>query len=216
MNRLEASPDWVVEPPYRVLTPDRYHSGHRPDQIYPIDGVVYHYTASTKKAPARDWLTRADDVYVSAHFIIDRDGTVEQLAPLTDRTFHAGGSTFLGRPHTNQRTIGVEIVNVGPLISHQGGFWTVNNEGRPSRPFSGAMVSAHNGRSPYTVWEAYSAPAIEAVCRLTAVLAEIFPIIRSAPASRLIGHEAIDPARKIDPGPAFPWELIRAAATGDF
>lgn len=212
MNRLTKSPTWLVEEPYRFLTPDRYHEGSRPERVQPIEGVVYHYTASTKKDPARKWLTTDDQNYVSAHFIVDRDGTIEQLAPLTDRTFHAGGSVFLGRQSVNERTIGIEIVNVGPLVQFNGGYWMVDGAGRPLRPFQGSLVSAGGApRYRYEIWEAYSVAAIEAVCRLTAMLGECFPILRSDPVARLVGHEDVDPRRKMDPGPAFPWSIVRAA-----
>lgn len=218
MNALTPSAEWLVEEQYRFLAPDRYHAAYQPHRIQPIEGVVYHYTASTKKDPARNWLTAKDDAFVSAHFLIDRDGTIEQLAPLTDRTFHAGGSRFLGRGAVNERTIGIEIVNVGPLVGYGGYFWTVDGAGNRARKFQGSMVSAKSPSHPYTIWEAYSVPAMEAVCRLTRVLTELFPSLladrNGTRYPRLVGHEEIDPKRKMDPGPAFPWELVWAAAEG--
>lgn len=76
-----------------------------------------------------EWLTRKDDVYVSAHYTIHRDGKVVQLVnPDTFEAFHAGVSLFW---HPKKRTvvsdwnryaIGIELIgdcNIHPLSNEQ-------------------------------------------------------------------------------------------------
>ncbi len=46
---------------------------------------------------------------VSAHCLIRRDGEVVQFVPFTARAWHAGVSSFAGRPRCNDYSIGIEL-----------------------------------------------------------------------------------------------------------
>ena len=46
---------------------------------------------------------------VSAHILIDRDGTTAQFVSFTQRAWHAGTSVFNGRTHCNDFSIGIEL-----------------------------------------------------------------------------------------------------------
>lgn len=46
---------------------------------------------------------------VSSHFFIDRLGEVVQFVPVTQRAWHAGVSTWEGRTHCNDYSIGIEL-----------------------------------------------------------------------------------------------------------
>jgi N-acetyl-anhydromuramoyl-L-alanine amidase len=46
---------------------------------------------------------------VSAHFVIRRDGEVEQYVSCNERAWHAGASNFLGRERCNDFSIGIEL-----------------------------------------------------------------------------------------------------------
>lgn len=75
------------------------------------------------------WLTKKDDVYVSAHFQIGADGTVTQMVdPRTHVAYHAGVSEYFDpitrvlRKSLNDRTVGIELVgdgNEGPYTDAQ-------------------------------------------------------------------------------------------------
>lgn len=197
-----ASETWLVPEAFRDLTPDRYHPGNRPGRIEPIEAVVLHYTASQSPGGTRNWLTRGDEYYVSAHFIVERDGDIWQLAPLEDRTFHAGGRTskLFGRGNVNGRTIGIEMMNVGPLKREAGRFVTWSG-----KRFRHAGMCAEHSRSHY--WEAYAMPLVESVLELAKGLIHEYPVLSDP--DRWVGHEDVDPTRKTDPGPAFPWKLLR-------
>lgn len=49
------------------------------------------------------------DLQVSAHLLIRRDGELVQFVPFGERAWHAGISTFEGRPGCNDFSIGVEL-----------------------------------------------------------------------------------------------------------
>lgn len=46
---------------------------------------------------------------VSAHFLIDRQGTLTQFVSCDDRAWHAGQSAFAGRPDCNDFSVGIEM-----------------------------------------------------------------------------------------------------------
>jgi N-acetylmuramoyl-L-alanine amidase len=49
---------------------------------------------------------------VSAHFVVDKDGTIIQMVPLTKRAWHAGVSSFDGVYGVNDYSIGIEMTNM--------------------------------------------------------------------------------------------------------
>jgi N-acetylmuramoyl-L-alanine amidase len=77
-----------------------------------IDILVLHYTGmqTAEEALARlcDY-----DAAVSAHYTIDRDGTVYAHVPESCRAWHAGASWWAGERNVNGRSIGIELVNPG-------------------------------------------------------------------------------------------------------
>ena len=46
---------------------------------------------------------------VSAHFLVRRDGALVQFVPCLKRAWHAGESSFRGRPRCNDYSIGIEL-----------------------------------------------------------------------------------------------------------
>lgn len=46
---------------------------------------------------------------VSAHLLIERDGTITQFVNFNERAWHAGRSSYLGRPECNDYSIGIEL-----------------------------------------------------------------------------------------------------------
>ncbi len=77
-----------------------------------IDMLVLHYTGmeNADVALARLCDAKAD---VSAHYVVDEDGTVLQLVDERNRAWHAGVAHWRGTSNINQRSVGIEIVNPG-------------------------------------------------------------------------------------------------------
>ena len=77
-----------------------------------VDMLVLHYTGMRGADVA---LTRLCDpqARVSAHYMVDEDGTVYALVPEEMRAWHAGVSYWGGARDINARSIGIELVNPG-------------------------------------------------------------------------------------------------------
>ncbi|MBN1210102.1 MAG: N-acetylmuramoyl-L-alanine amidase, partial [Myxococcaceae bacterium] len=75
-----------------------------------IDTIVLHHTASNNgKADLAHMRNPKSEV--SAHYMIDRDGTIYQLVNDSKRAWHAGKGELHGVPtDVNGRSIGIEIV----------------------------------------------------------------------------------------------------------
>lgn len=92
-----------------------------------IDMVILHYTGMQTATAALDRMCDAA-ADVSAHYMVDEDGTVYRLVPEDRRAWHAGVSYWQGATNINDRSIGIEIVNPG----HEFGY----------RPFPEAQMTA--------------------------------------------------------------------------
>lgn len=85
--------------------------GVRRDGLLP-EFVVIHYTAMENCAAAAERL--CDPAHeVSAHYLIDYDGTLHNLVPEEARAWHAGAGAWRGLTDMNSRSIGIELANDG-------------------------------------------------------------------------------------------------------
>ncbi len=77
-----------------------------------IDHLVLHYTGMPSAEAA---LARLCDpvAKVSAHYVVDEDGTVYALVEEARRAWHAGVSFWRGVRQLNDVSVGIEIVNPG-------------------------------------------------------------------------------------------------------
>jgi N-acetylmuramoyl-L-alanine amidase len=78
----------------------------------PIELLVLHYTGMRDAESA---IARLCDpgAEVSAHYLVDEDGTVLRLVDEAQRAWHAGASHWRDIDDVNSRSIGIEIVNPG-------------------------------------------------------------------------------------------------------
>ena len=89
-------------------------NARKPEQgIEPvIDTLLIHYTGMMPTTRALDWLCDPTS-QVSAHYLIDEDGTTWQLVADDDRAWHAGVGAWRGWRDINSRSIGIELSNPG-------------------------------------------------------------------------------------------------------
>jgi N-acetylmuramoyl-L-alanine amidase len=92
-----------------------------------VSMVVLHYTGMRTAAEALERLCDPA-AEVSAHYLIDEDGTVIRLVDEAKRAWHAGRSYWRGETDVNSASIGIELVNPG----HEFGY----------RPFPEAQMEA--------------------------------------------------------------------------
>lgn len=77
--------------------------------------VVIHATQSSKLSSPLEWLTIPESK-VSAHYLIDLDGTIYQLVDENNVAWHAGESEWRGQKSVNAFSIGIELVNANDGI----------------------------------------------------------------------------------------------------
>ncbi|MEX1109818.1 MAG: N-acetylmuramoyl-L-alanine amidase [Dongiaceae bacterium] len=78
----------------------------------PVDILLLHYTGMTEAKAALDRLCNPV-ARVSAHYLIEEDGTLWQLVDEARRAWHAGISHWAGATDINARSIGIELQNPG-------------------------------------------------------------------------------------------------------
>lgn len=72
-------------------------------------GQVQAFFTNCLQADAHPYFTGIASMTVSAHFLIERDGTLVQFVSCLDRAWHAGVSSFEGRENCNDFSLGIEL-----------------------------------------------------------------------------------------------------------
>jgi N-acetylmuramoyl-L-alanine amidase len=104
---------------------------------------------------------------VSAHFVVERDGSVTQMVPCDRKAYHAGKSSFKGRSSCNNFAIGIEIDKNG-----RGWFHKNNEPGIEGIEY--AAAKAHGGG----YWLPYTQEQIATVTQLCRALVKAYPTIK--------------------------------------
>jgi len=155
-----------------------------------MDTVIVHYTASPSFRSAYNSLMNPS-VRASAHLLVDRDGSVLQMADFDTIAWHAGRSSYKDRSGFNKYSIGIEIVNAGPIKMKNGEFFDVYNIKYPADQ---VMEGKHRNRpivSKY--WHKYTPEqeaTVDEICRL---------LVNTYGVKFILGHEEISVGRKFDP-----------------
>lgn len=89
---------WVMSPNFK------------PAKKRKISCVILHATATGGLASPLEWLCLPASK-VSAHYLIDKDGTVYGLVEEKNVAWHAGESFWQDQPHVNEFSVGIEMVN---------------------------------------------------------------------------------------------------------
>ena len=122
--------------------------------------LVFHYTACSAAAASAAFLRKTGANRVSAHLLVDRDGSVTQFVPLNRRAWHAGESQWGGFQDLNTHSIGIEVVNFGYLLkSADGTFRTADSA--QMVPAAEVTEARHRlPQLPWTHWHAYTGEQI--------------------------------------------------------
>ena len=160
--------------------------------------LVFHYTACSFAAAQASFLDGNAANRVSAHLLVDVDGSVTQFVPFNKRAWHAGESFWTGLADINTYSIGVEVVNYGYLQKRADGSFVAADGKTPIAPDQAVEARHKNPQDTHLYWQAYTPAQLETCERLAELLKVGYGLVD------VVGHDDIAPARKLDPGPAFP------------
>lgn len=163
----------------------------------PIDTVVVHFSSNVvadKKNPHNvDAVIKVFSSYgVSAHYLIDRAGTIYRLVKESDTSYHAGKGEWHGRTDTlNRFSIGIELLGIGTYDEMAK---TLNI----SKSDYDSIPKEHLG---FTEAQYTSLKAL-----LSDIESRNAKILNDR--QHIIGHSEYAPGRKFDPGTLFQWSKI--------
>lgn len=165
--------------------------------------IILHDTAGRlEKGNSVGWF-KSRECGTSAHFVVERDGSITQMVRTDRRAWHAGKSEWRGRQLCNSFSIGIEIVNPGKM----------DRAGRAWFGTIGAELEIEYAETPEHGagwWLPYTPEQIAAVKDLCRAIVAEYPDCND-----ITTHYAVSPGRKIDVNPLFPLVAVRAFAFGD-
>lgn len=170
--------------------------------------LVFHYTACDFADASSTFLRASGTNRVSAHLLVDRNGAVTQFVPFRQRAWHAGESFWQGFSDINTHSIGIEVVNFGYLLQRADGRYTSADGKHVVSPDEVVEAQHQNPKERHQHWHAYTTAQIETCFALAELLALHYDL------RDVVGHDDIAPARKVDPGPAFPTRRMASHAFG--
>lgn len=80
------------------------------ERALPVSGIVIHYTEEELDDTLRIFADDKREKRVSAHYIIDRDGTTYAIVPEGKRAWHAGSGSWRNIMDINSASVGIELV----------------------------------------------------------------------------------------------------------
>jgi N-acetylmuramoyl-L-alanine amidase len=161
--------------------------------------LVIHYTANGSLAETiRHFNKRSSQV--SAHIVIDRDGTVAQCVSFDREAWHCGISRWDDLVGMNRYTIGIELVNWGRLKMREGRYFSWAGE-EISQSQTVWLPRKVDGKSYF--WHTYTDAQVHACFDVAAAIVKEYGLMG------ILGHDDISPRRKDDPGPAFDMTGLR-------
>jgi N-acetylmuramoyl-L-alanine amidase len=181
--------------------------------------LIMHFTAGRgfKETVAR---FKDPASKVSAHFVVGRAGEISQMVTLDRPAWHAGADSTWYEPlsgndvgppsmynHMNFHSIGIEFDNYGPLTKVGSRWKTWFGRDVPASEVAEVDPAKH-GSFKVRWWHAFSEAQLAVAERLSVVLVREFGL------RRILGHSDVCPGRKLDPGPVFPMNHLRAMVVG--
>ena len=162
--------------------------------------LVIHFTGGATGASSVEAMRERG---VSAHVVVDRDGSVTQCRAFNRVASHAGVSRWKD-PNTGKRFDGMNSCSIGIEIANAG-----NDDGAlkwaRKQPGFESITAKHRNGGATQEWEKYPEAQLKAVFDLAKLLVATYKL------DDVTGHDCIAPERKDDPGPAFPMEELRVA-----
>ena len=213
--RVRPNQDFIVRPDHYLGTPDGSRFQVIPPHINGFDRkrsitehkyIIMHFTTGTRIestiAHFRNHLSG-----VSAHLLIARDGRVIQFLPFDKIAFHAGYSWWERVSNLNQYSIGIELDNAGILSQGKTGWFRKGIRIADED----VLLAAHKRESKLRGWHTFTDIQLDVAERIVKALAEHYGGIDKI---IMLGHDDVNLANRLDPGPAFPMEDVREKVFG--
>jgi len=219
-NTLIETPDWIDSKTFR-LPGSCYWAQRVPKSL-----IVLHATASSNARSVFDTWKSPANGRVATAFVVDRDGRIFQMFPPDCWAYHLGMRERNPGHYNDRRSIGIEIVNPGPLRPDPDGGDTLNwwpkNFRTPWCRLSETDRYVRSDFRGYAWYAAFTREQEQAVQRLAAYLCQKFGIpFTLPPASRrptydpdffcrfsgIAAHQNFRPD-KLDVGPAWNWDSL--------
>jgi N-acetylmuramoyl-L-alanine amidase len=159
--------------------------------------LVIHYTEGMSALSSIDYWKSSAAKGVCAHFVIERTGELYQCRSCQTTCWHVGASQWKGVAGLNSCSIGIELANAGCKISRGLLFGKY-----PAR--DGFIEAQHKHGGPVRQWEIFPSAQLKTCFALARALTAQFRF------QDILGHDDAAPGRKIDPGPGFPMEALKA------
>lgn len=102
------SPNFDVRPAGVAIDLLVIHNISLPPNVFTGNAII-EFFQNKLDIDAHPWFENIRGVNVSAHFLIRRDGAIVQFVSTLDRAWHAGKSSFNGRPVCNDYSVGIEL-----------------------------------------------------------------------------------------------------------
>ena len=176
-----------------------------------IRGVVIHYTNGSSHSAWSWWQNQYPGT--SAHYIINRDGSIIQSVPEIYAAYHIGcywSDEFCGNCpdelcsnegyfyDPEETTIAIELENAGPVFPEDGWYTDIFHNPIPKD----ADIFLYDGSDPLyhasRYYEAFSEMQLITLEKLLEDLEQRYGDLI------VLGHSDIHQV-SVDPGPAFPW-----------
>lgn len=162
--------------------------------------LVTHFTGGATGASSIEAMRQRG---VSAHLMVDRDGSVVQCRAFNVQAAHAGVSRWKD-PKTGTLYNGMNSCSIGMEIGNAGNDPDALKWARKQPGFASIRAKHRNG-GPEQEWETYSEAQLRTVFEIAKALCVRYSL------DDLTAHDCIAPERKDDPGPAFPIQQLREA-----
>lgn len=221
---VAGTPTWIDSTTFRLPESSFFR------QRVPKDLIVLHATASSAARGVFETWKNPANGRVATAYVVERNGRIFELFPPDCWAYHLGMKVRNPGHYNDRRSIGIEIVNPGPLRPDPEGGDTLNWwPDNFRKPWCLVAEEEKYVRREYRGYKYYASytPAQEAAVRqLVDWLCSRFGIPRLLP--RVAQREAFDPDAfckfrgiashqnfrpdKLDVGPAWNWDCLLPSA----
>lgn len=185
--------------------------------------IVMHYTGGTKMDSTINTFTSAPakpSLGASAHLLVGRDGSVVQFVRFDRIAYHTGFSWWEQQKDLNNFSIGIELDNAGQLV-REGDKWQCrldqsiipDEEVERSEYWKRSLPDVSRDDPSYTsklpAFQKFTDVQLAVALNILQVLVKRYPSIKE-----ILGHDQINIAKRMDPGPLLPMKEWRKLLFG--